>query len=305
MTELASAEAVFGSTGRGDGDALSDRDILIVDTDIGLLRRRQAVLEDSGWSVASYTFEKLNALALNGALFIQHLKGESDIVRDATGQLRHILSIFRPKTSYHCELAQNARLADLIATWPDTARGALWAADVLYVATRNFGILQLAQKQRYLFSYPNVLEALAESGIISSSALPDLLMLRLAKSLYRSGRVLTVEAAGSIVQRAIEALPKPSFPMHSVALNPVEVLSQATALSGVDPAYHRLRNLERIYLSFLALKPTSAATRSLAALARWIEDPRAYASFAAGLEDDLIARMLHMGGIGRRVEALA
>ena len=69
MSGFAKAEAVFGSASRGDNDALSDRDILIVDTDIHLLNRRQAALEASGWSVASYTFAKLNALVRKGALF--------------------------------------------------------------------------------------------------------------------------------------------------------------------------------------------------------------------------------------------
>lgn len=299
MSEFAAAEAVFGSASRGDSDALSDRDILIVDTDTHLLIRRQAALEASGWSVASYTFTKLSALARKGALFLQHLKDESIILRDVDGRLRSTLAAFQPKVSYHDDLVENARLADLIAIWPNSRAGALWAADVLYVATRNFGILHLAQKGRYLFSYSQVLEALVEDGTISANALPDLMKLRLAKSFYRSGERIAVRTAVSMVQRAIEALPKQSFPDQSVAVSPHDILSRAIALSQRCPAYRRLRNLERTYLSLLAIHPTRVAPKELAALVGWIENPRAYASIAAMLERDLIAQMQCIGGVGR------
>ena len=71
---LAASEAIFGSCARGRTDALSDRDILIVDDDREVLRARASVLMADGKSVAPYTFLKLEKLAVNGALFIQHLR---------------------------------------------------------------------------------------------------------------------------------------------------------------------------------------------------------------------------------------
>jgi hypothetical protein len=297
MSEFAAAEAVFGSTSRGDSDAQSDRDILIVDSDVHLLARRQAALERAGWSVASYTFRKLNAVASKGALFLQHLKAESKILRDVGGRLRSTLDAFQPKLTYHDDLVENAHLADLISIRPNSRAGALWAADVLYVATRNFGILHLAQKGRYIFSYSQVLEALAEDGCISGDALPDLLRLRLAKSFYRSGQRIPMRTAESIVQRAIDALPESSFPRQSVAVSPYDILSRAMVLSPKSPAYYRLRNLERSYLSLLALHPTRGIQKELAALARWIQNPRAYTFIAATLEHDLIAQMQCIAGV--------
>lgn len=55
MNDRADAEAIYGSSSRGDSDALSDRDILVVDSDINVLRRRRQLLEQGGWSVATYT----------------------------------------------------------------------------------------------------------------------------------------------------------------------------------------------------------------------------------------------------------
>lgn len=81
----AEAEAIFGSAARGDADAISDRDILIVDDDCDVLRKRSVILKNDGFSVASYTFRKLQALAQHGALFLQHLKLEAVIISDRRG----------------------------------------------------------------------------------------------------------------------------------------------------------------------------------------------------------------------------
>ena len=304
MRALAAAEAVFGSVGRGDDDALSDRDVLLVDNNIELLDRRRIALEAEGSSVASYTFKKLDALVGKGALFVQHLKDEAHIIRDVGGRLRSTLDDFRPKNSYQVELMENAGLASLAATRPNTQRGALWAADVLYVATRNFGVLYLAQKGAYIFSYQRVLEALADGGVIPHSDLNDLLQLRWAKSLYRSGEQMSTNIAVEIVQRAIEARPDPSFPIQSAGLDPAGILSDLAELPRGSPAYHRLRNLERTYLALQAVDPACVPTENLAKLLRWIQNPRAYAVIAGRLEHDLITQMKG-AEIGRSLSAAA
>ena len=298
MRELVAAEAVFGSVSRGDDDALSDRDVLLVDNDTQLLNHRRTDLQEEGSSVASYTFRKLDTLIGKGALFIQHLKAEAKIQRDVGGRLRSVLNSFRPKTCYYNDLKENAQLAGLAAVRPNTEEGALWAADVLYVATRNFGVLYLAQKGIYLFSYHRVLEALANDGVIATNAVPDLLKLRWAKSVYRSGGRISLAAAGEIVDRAIKARPDPSFPAGSVGLGPVEILSGSVELPQGSAAYHRLRNLERSYLALQAIYPARAISERLLRLKKWIENPRAYAFLAGKSESDLIMHMKSAGMVG-------
>ena|ERR1700730_10972121 len=177
MTRFAAAEAVFGSISRGDNDTLSDRDVLLVDDDTQLLKQRKAVLEEEGWSVASYTFAKLNSLVSKGALFVKHLQDEANILRDVDGRLRLTLDSFRPNTSYYDDLVENSQLANLAEIRPDTPEGSLWAADILYVATRNFGVLYLAQKGIYLFSYSRLLDALVENTVITRGDVCHLLKL--------------------------------------------------------------------------------------------------------------------------------
>jgi hypothetical protein len=297
MSELAAAEAVFGSASRRDGDALSDRDILIVDSDTALLRDRQKALENEGWSVASYTFLKLEALARKGVLFLQHLKAESTIHRDLNGQLRSILDGYRPKDSYSNDLQENARLANLIAFRPNCHSSDLWAADVLYVTTRNFGILTLAQTGRYIFSYSKIVEALADQGVVRRTAVNDLLQLRTAKMSYRSDRRFGGSAAAALVERSLHSLPESAFPRQSVAIAPRSVILHARALPAEAPSYHRLRHLEKTYLAALALRPTRGRATELAELTRWIENPRAYASFAATQEYNVISHMQRTAGL--------
>jgi hypothetical protein len=300
MSHLAKAEAVFGSVSRGDSDALSDRDILLVDDDTELLNHRRADLEGDGASVAAYTFKRLEALVSNGALFVQHLKDEAVILRDIGGRLRSILDAFQPKNSYQDEIRGNGKLANLAASWPNTRAGALWATDILYVTTRNFGVLYLAQKGIFLFSYSRVLEALVDSRVITPGGLQDLLNLRWAKSIYRSGEHTPVglPLAEEMVQRAVAARPDPSFPDRSIGLMPAHLLEDSTELPPGSPTYHRLRNLERSYLGLRAIDPSVVTSKNLAMLLRWIENPRYYAFLASKSESRLIAQM-KLAAIGR------
>lgn len=302
MTKLASSEAVFGSSSRGDSDALSDQDMLIVDNEVATLSARQKFLEAKGWSVASYTFIKLDFLSRKGSLFIQHLKDEAKILRDVDEGLSSTLMAFRPKESYQSEIAENSGLAQLVTMWPNTGAGALWAADVLYVFVRNFGILYLAEKKRYVFSYAAVLEGLAEDGVIEFASVSKLLKLRFAKSLHRSHQRISLSAASDIIGAAIETLPDEWFPKQTRPISPREAILRSHVLGPSSPAYHRLRNLERAYIALMAVKPDKRTQRNLSVLGKWIENPRAYASFAAGFEDELLVCMKNLvseGSVGQ------
>jgi len=277
----ASAEAIFGSSARGDADLISDRDILIVDDDLSVLRRRANELKDSGWSVAPYTFRKLEALSRIGALFVQHLKLESDIQVDRAGRLAEVFASFSPKASYQSEISENARLAELVATHPDTPKGCLWAADVLYVAVRNFGILSLAEKNVFKFSYSEVVDALVDAGFIKGKLIrSELLHLRLLKSLYRSGEVVAMSLARTSIARALDGLPDLHFPKKSIPVSPTRLLAISQNFSDDVSAYCCLRNLEKCFVAASSIRKEIHADRKLDLVTKWIENPRAYASLS-------------------------
>jgi len=286
----AASEAVFGSCARGDIDRLSDRDFLIVDDDPKILRARTKTLKAEGISVAAYTFRKLESLAAKQALFVQHLRLEASIVADRDGRLAAVLSAFRPKENYDAEIDDNAKLASLIATVPPGAKAELWAADVLYVTVRNFGVLWLAGRQRYLFAYDRILEALHEEGVLNATGVSNLRRLRFLKALYRGDNSTTVGIIHRKVGAALAGLPLGLFPDRSLRVSPGEALAAPAPADG-SPAYLHVRDLEKRMLAARSLVGDAFDDPALAALNEWIRDPRSYANLSATRAPALRAKL--------------
>lgn len=276
----AASEAAFGSCARGDTDRLSDRDYLIVDDDLDVLRSRAVALMADGLSVASYTFRKLEYLAGRGSLFIQHLRLEASITADREGRLASLLENFSPKTAYTAELNDNALLASLVKSVPATSLLQLWAADVLYVTVRNFGVLWLAGQGKYVFAYDRILEALCEAGVLDATAVPELRQLRFLKTLYRAGHTGTVGFVGQKVRAALSGLPKDHFP-NAIKIVPATAVLSALAPPAGAPSYLILRDLEKRLLAARSILAAPFEDPALAALNKWVRDPRVYANLSA------------------------
>lgn len=287
---FAASEAEFGSSARGDADALSDRDFLIVDDDIRVLRERSAALRAEGFSVASYTFCKLEHLSRVGALFVQHLRLEAKVSVDRDGRLTRLLASFRPKSSYSAEIAENGALARLIDRIPPGPVAEMWAADVLYVTMRNFGVLSLAERGRYVFAYDAILDALREEGVLDREAVANLRQLRFMKSLYRGDATGSHGVVGLKVRSALAGLPRDHFPQAISIVPAASVLSaQAPAVS--SSPYLLLRDLEKRLIAARLVGWAPDLDDEFVELGRWIRNPRAYANLAAGLASEFRARL--------------
>jgi len=284
-----SAEAVFGSFTRGDSDEFSDRDILIVSDDLLHLKDRRIQLEAVGWSVASYTWSKLEALSRARALFIQHLKLESSVLRDDNGRLTDILSRFEPKHSYSLEIEKNLDLIGLVRRYPDGSRGSQWGADVIYVCLRNYGVLKLAELGKYVFSFHAILDELSNASIIDSRSADKLRRLRWMKSLYRNGETLPAITAQKVLKSVLDALPG-DLQIDAAPCSPWSIIESAQPMDSNAPAYQRLRNLEKIYISFSEVSGSVCLLPEFIKLKSWIEDPRSYACFAKANECDLLVQ---------------
>lgn len=287
MTVFAEAEALFGSHSRGDADRLSDRDILIVDSDLKRLNARRLDLVKQGYSVASYTWNKFSELSKRGALFIQHLKLESVILCDRDGRLRSILESYNPKSTYQAEIEQNAALASLVSSYPATDRGRLWVADVLYVCVRNFGVLHLASKRRYVFGFEAIIEELKDDGCLDEGHARALRQLRWMKSAYRGEWNLASSRIVSMLDDAIISIPSQILNAGCVARSAIDIIRASNSLGSDASPYHRLRNLERAYVALLEVGANSHCDE-LTLLRRWIENPRAYSGMAVTSERKLL-----------------
>lgn len=276
----ASAEAVFGSASRGDADHLSDRDILIVDHDVKILRSRAEELMAQGWSVASYTFRKLEALSKRGALFVQHLKLESQITHDDEGHLQAVLDRFCPRLSYESEIRDNDELSKLCGLVPAGPRGQLLSADILYVAVRNFGVLKLAERGVHKYSFSEIVDGLESEGFVARGSGQKLLRLRFLKCLYRAGESHVGALPRSIVEQALKALPRNHFPANVSVVDPHFIL-QCDAPNAKSSGYVQLRDLERRLVALKMTAPEDSANERLVRLERWISNPRAYVSVSS------------------------
>ncbi len=285
----ASFEIVFGSQVRGDADTYSDRDILIVDNSPDVLRDRCEELTASGWSVATYTFSKFRYMAGSGSLFVQHLKDEGLIWRDYDGHGKSILDTYSPKKDYSCELAENRVIGGVLAGWPAEGVGPLWAADVLYVCIRNYGILKLAQSSVYQFAFNGVLRTLHDHGHLSAEAVSAFEPLRELKATYRTSKGSeNVAAAFDMVNRASALLQREYF-VGPYPISSKQVLTNARAMGASTPLYARVRNLEKLAVASELFIPSNNVW--LSEVRKWVSSPRQYAFAAGTLEDWAIANL--------------
>lgn len=279
--EKAMAEAIFGSAARGSNDHISDKDILIVDEDSNRLNSRRYILELQGWSVASYTFKKLQFLARSGCLFINHLKQESRILCDKDGRLSYLLYNFQPRFNYKKEIYSNYRLSTLAQIIPDSHQGFLFAADVLYVTVRNYGILALAEQGHHVYDFANILYRMEAINLIERGKAETLFKLRGLKKLYRNGNKYEKEIF-VILNQIVSALPFNGFPKFILPESAINIL-ELPASSNNASAYETLRDLEKRYIALTSLVGKDMLNEELRVLSSWIHDPRAYASLSTKL----------------------
>ena len=182
------SEAIFGSSARQECDHLSDRDYLIVDDDYLLRHRRRSLLKKMGWSVASYSWSRLERLVQKKALFAQHLKLEALVVWDGEDRLKHLLCGYSPASNYSADIDNcGAAITGVLESrLPNGMEG--WTFDVLAVNIRNLAILALADQGEYEFSYERAIDRLVTTHKLSKDDARNLLMLRQYKVQYRQGR---------------------------------------------------------------------------------------------------------------------
>jgi hypothetical protein len=180
------AVALYGSQVRGDRDRFSDRDLLLVSDDPSALSEAKTLMSKNGFSSACYSWKKLRFLTNRKALFVQHLKQESQIIIDKENKLHSLLASYRPASNYFKQIEGARDLVSLTDCFPHTRYGIGWALDVLAVGFRNLSILSLANEGKYVFSFSGILSELRKMKMIDSEEAVSLLALREYKSHFRT-----------------------------------------------------------------------------------------------------------------------
>lgn len=274
-----SAVAIYGSRARGDADAHSDRDILLMGDHREDLLRSAGTLARQGFSCACYSRRKLQGLSDRGALFIQHLKQEAHVVHDEGGGLANILQSFRPLANYSQDLNSSVelfRVVDEICVIPQSLD---WALDVTAVAFRNFAILSLAQEGKYVFSFNLILEELRSAGKIDAHDEGLLRELRRCKKAYRS-RIGRAVRSGSLAP-CVSRLLRKRFGIHAAMRSspPKQFVQRCLTQAGLDRSsswYAKVRLLEGAFVTAAAHRDPSPGEKHTDRIRSLVESPTCY-----------------------------
>lgn len=177
--------AIFGSSLRPNFDKYSDKDLLLVSNSYLTLNKLKSKYEEDGYSVSTYTYEKLKYISEKGSLFVQHLKIESEILTDYKGLLSDILKNHKEHQPSLEQIKESLDFFDILKNIPNNRIGFAWFCDCFYIGMRNYMILKSAQNKNYVFSFLNLLNELLKSETIDNDDFEILRQLRVVKKNYR------------------------------------------------------------------------------------------------------------------------
>lgn len=187
------AALLYGSCARGDVEAHSDIDVLIVSGAC----RKQPVLDvlNSSFeqygpklSLTIYTRKELEFLAKVQSLFLLHLKRESIVLFDRSqGFLRRLFQEFEPKTSYRLDFEKSIALIDPVRKVVSGSPNQFHRLSQLYALYRIFGVYLLAEKGIYEFSKEKMSAELSSFYPWHASNIAKLSSLRRLNNLFYLG----------------------------------------------------------------------------------------------------------------------
>ncbi|RWA94503.1 hypothetical protein [Mesorhizobium sp.] len=225
---------IYGSVARQRTDELSDRDVLILAPSKEDAFEECSDWQATGWNASFFTYQHFARLVEFQSLFVQHIKLEGRIIRDDKGRLRQYLEKFAPASSY----IEDLKDALLPLKWVNPGELCYWArlcvGDILFVATRNAGILHAAGLGRFIYDYGAVVEHLAQAFEFDSAQRAALLALRGIKVAYRARS--TGIGVETVLEDAIGAL--------TIVRAAVDRLECEAPKGFVANNYHALRRTE-------------------------------------------------------------
>lgn len=249
--------AVFGSVARGDGDRMSDKDVLIVSDDHQVRRRSALSLRRRGWSPVCFTSQRLERATAGAGLFVQHLKLEARILHDRNGTLRDSLNRFSVASQYDREIAGSRELLGVLEKVPNSLEGRYWALDVLSVGLRTLGVATLANHGIYEFSLKRILNSLHRVGVLRSGDREELCGIREYKWRHRNAKVQRPISLKQTLKLVDLVSRRFYLGLHVRSIEADEALESIAMNDEISPNWYlRSRVLER---ALLALRPRTSA----------------------------------------------
>ncbi|MCW5737311.1 MAG: nucleotidyltransferase domain-containing protein [Enhydrobacter sp.] len=148
---------LFGSRARGDHEAASDTDLLIVCDE-----PQPRHVSVGKVSMFFYPWQKLLADAAHGDLFAGHVALEGKPISDEFDQLRELRRTFRLRSSYAPEVSHALDLGWFIYRFPEALRPSLAAKRMIW-CVRTILIARSAENGKPIFA-PGQLAKIAQSS---------------------------------------------------------------------------------------------------------------------------------------------
>lgn len=232
----------FGSRLRGDANATSDRDLLLLGDGWGELATASAEYKAAGYSVSLFTYERARVLSAAGGLFFKHIYDEGRVTIGASDRFESLAASWAPARSYDEEIEATTDLFELLRLLPGaSASRAGFVIDLVAVSVRSVLIRQFAADGTHLFSWRGLLDEAVRRGRLSAVDARVVLRARDYKNLYREGR--TPAADPAFVAALLSAAGKVcGMPVRTGAASPA---ARRRALSRyASGSYKQLRLLE-------------------------------------------------------------
>lgn len=274
--------AIYGSSLRTNFDKYSDKDMLIVGASYKLLNKLKVKYENYGYSVSTYTYDKLRYLSNSGSLFVEHLKRESSILFDYHKRLETILINHKATVPSNQQIHETLDYFSVFANIPDTNLGYGWFCDCFYVGLRNHLILKSAKQGKYIFSFLHLIRELQVDGEISSMEYACLRELRVVKKNYRD-KILNELPDKKYIIQLLAIANKLDLLQKALFLTPDAFNAKSMKLIADVSVGHylKLRFIEMYYLT---------TGKSLVDIDRIISNPQFYA--LKFKDNDFINRIL-------------
>ena len=177
----------FGSKKRGDFNMSSDKDMLLVSSNLAQLFKEKERRKDYGYSVTCMTIDKAKYMVKQGNLFFKHIIDEGFLVEGSEKTYLGILRGWKAAPNYQREIDGNIELLEIVSYVPKTSEGVLAATDIVTISIRNILIRKLASLGLYVFSWEEVSNAAVNFNFIDLNEKIILLHARQIKNYYRQG----------------------------------------------------------------------------------------------------------------------
>jgi hypothetical protein len=137
-----------------------------------------------------------------------------------------------------------------------------------------------------------VLENLEATGFLNSHQVSSLRELRWLKAAYRGGLRVPYPKVSELLQQAVCCAPIEVLSTCCMPTLPSEIIFKLQKQPEAATPYHRLRYLEKMYVSLAEMDIGLCNDQKINCLKRWIEDPRSYVFYAEANEEAILEFVL-------------